>query len=226
MSTIAIDGPAASGKTTLAQNLAEDLNYMFFDTGVMYRAVTFAILKKGVSINDESICASVAESTRIDVQTASEDDGRVNDILIDGEDATWAIRQPDVDANVSIVAAYPGVRQALTKQQRRIGLQGNVVMVGRDIGTVVMPDANLKIYLDATVKERARRRYDECIQRGEEVSYLSVLKSMRIRDEIDSNREVAPLRPAQDAHMISSDGKDIQEVFEIVKNLVTMELGV
>lgn len=223
--TIAIDGPAASGKSTLAESLAEYLGYMFFDTGVMYRAVTLAAIHAGEDVLNEAAVTRIAETIQIDVAPPTKDDGRTNDIFIDGEDSTWAIRQAEVDANVSVVAAYPGVREALGKQQRRIGQRGEVVMVGRDIGTVVMPDADLKIYLDASVEERARRRYQECIGRGEETTYDAVLDSMRMRDEIDSNRAVAPLRPADDAIILTSDGKEIEEVFEIVKR-IAVEAGV
>jgi cytidylate kinase len=187
---ITIDGPAASGKSTLGLRLAERLGYLFLDTGVMYRAVTLAVLKQGISVQDEAACTRVAQETQIDVAPPSQDDGRLNDVLVDGVDQTWGIRQANVDANVSPVSAYPGVRKALTEQQRRIGLRGKVVLVGRDTGTVVLPEAQLKIYLDASVEERARRRYDECIARGDEVTYEEILEAMRERDQIDSSRDV------------------------------------
>lgn len=220
INTIAIDGPAASGKSTLALKLANSLDYVFFDTGVMYRAVTLAVLESGVDLHDEEACTQVANTVQIDVAPASKEDGRSNDLLLDGEDKTWDIRQPKVDANVSIVAAYPGVRQALTVQQRRIGRSGKVIMVGRDIGTVVMPDAKIKIYLDASVEERARRRFEEAEKRGDKVDYDEVLASMRQRDEKDSNRIVAPLRPADDAVIVDSDGKSIDEIFGIMQNII------
>lgn len=159
--TVAIDGPAASGKTTLALHLAEALGYLYFDTGVMYRAVTLAALELGVDLEDAPALSRLAESLKIDVQPPSVDDSRPADIFLDGRDVTWEIRSPQVDAHVSQVSAHKGVRQALTEQQRRIGLRGDVVMVGRDIGTVVLPEADLKLYLDASVDEHARRRFDE-----------------------------------------------------------------
>ncbi len=213
-STIAIDGPAASGKSTLAKRLADHLNYLYFDTGVMYRAVTWLALSRQVSINDEERITRFAEEAKIDVRPPSKGDGRAYDVLVDGEDVTWAIRRPEVDDNVSVVAAYAGVRRALSAQQRRIGLRGRVVMVGRDIGTVVLPEADLKLYLDASVEERARRRYDECLARGEEVSFDAVLTAMKRRDEIDSTRDVAPLRPAKDAVILNSDELSIEQVVE------------
>ncbi len=213
---IAIDGPAASGKSTLAKKIADRLGYLFFDTGVMYRAITWLVLARGIAPEDELQVTRLAERTLIEVRPASIPDGRACDILIEGQDVTWEIRQPEVDANVSVVSAYPGVRQALTMQQRRIGARGRVVMVGRDIGTVVLPEAEVKIYLDASVEERARRRYKEMEARGEVVDYDEILAAMRRRDEIDSTRKVAPLRPAEDAVTIDSDGKTLDQVFEEV----------
>jgi cytidylate kinase len=209
---IAIDGPAASGKSTLAKRLAAHLDYLYFDTGVMYRAVTWIVIQRGVNFDDEAVITGLAEKIPIDVQPASIADGRDYDVLVEGQDITWAIRQPDVEANVSVVSAYVGVRKALSAQQRRVGLRGTVVMVGRDIGTVVLPEAELKIYLDASVEERARRRYDERVVRGNNLSFEAILEAMRKRDQIDSTREVAPLQAASDAIVIDSDGKSIEDV--------------
>jgi cytidylate kinase len=221
--TITIDGPAASGKTTLGKRLAEALGYLFFDTGVMYRAVTWLVLQGGVPVQDEAAVTAQAEKALIDIRPASQDDGRSYDVVLDGEDATWDIRRPQVDANVSIVSVYPGVRAALTLQQRRIGLRGDVVMVGRDIGTVVLPEADLKIYLDASAEERARRRYTERIERGESADLESILAVVCERDRIDSTRAVAPLRPAEDAIIIDSDNLDADQVLEKVRTLVFQE---
>src|SRR5512139_3893328 len=213
---IAIDGPAASGKSTVAAALAQKLDYLYFDTGVMYRAATWAALDRGVTISDEAAVTALTESLQIDVKPPSVDDGRQYDVLCDGVDVTWAIRSPEVDANVSPVSTYPGVRSALTAQQRRIGLRGNVVMVGRDIGTVVLPEADLKIYLVASAEERARRRYDEILSHGEKASYPEILAKVIERDRIDSTRDVAPLKPAEDAILLDSDKLNADEVFERV----------
>ncbi len=218
--TIAVDGPAASGKSTLARRLADRLGYLFFDTGVMYRAVTWVALQRAIPLTDEAAVTALAEQVHIDVRPPSQADGRLYDVLVDGQDVTWEIRTPQVDANVSVVAAYPGVRRALTGQQRRIGLRGRVVMVGRDIGTVVLPEADLKVYLDASVEERARRRYLERIQRGEQADFAAILEAMRRRDAMDSQRAVAPLRPAEDAIIVNSDGLSAEEVLERVWQLV------
>jgi cytidylate kinase len=218
-SIIAIDGPAASGKSTLGSRLADELGYLFFDTGVMYRAVTWLALQRGVDLSDESAVTALAGTAQIDVAPPSQDDGRACDVLADGQDITWETRRHEVDANVSVVSAYAGVRQALSAQQRRIGLRGRVVMVGRDIGTVVLPEADLKVYLDATADERARRRYDEVRARGENPNYQEILDKVIQRDHIDSTRAVAPLRPAEDAVILDSDRLDADEVFQRVKDL-------
>lgn len=216
-STIAIDGPAASGKSTVAKRLADDLNYLYFDTGVMYRAVTWAALDRKIGIMIEHEITSLAQIVKIDVRIASKDDGRDSDIFADGEDITWEIRRPEVDANVSVVSAYPGVRRALLMQQRRLAEPGMVVMVGRDIGTVVLPNADLKIYLDASIKERAMRRYKEALDRGDQVTLESILSALRKRDDIDSTREIAPLLAAKDAVIINSDDMSIEEVLNHIK---------
>lgn len=217
---IAVDGPAASGKSTVAQKLAEDLGFLYFDTGVMYRAATLAALRILHSVQDEQAVSALASQILIDVRPASVNDGRLYDVWMDQEDITWNIRQPEVDANVSQVSAYAGVRKAMTDQQRVIGRRGSVVMVGRDIGTVVFPEAQLKIYLDASVEERARRRFTEAAARGQQVCYEDILDSMKRRDQIDSNRLIAPLRAADDAIIIRTDGMTVQEVVQKVKLLI------
>lgn len=216
---IAIDGPAASGKSTLGRRLADYLGYLFFDTGVMYRAVTWLALQRGIDVYDEARLTGLAEEAQIEVLPPSQDDGRFYDVRIDHQDITWEIRRPEVDALVSVVSAYAGVRRALTAQQRRIGLRGHVVMVGRDIGTVVLPEADLKIYLDASPEERARRRLAELQARGQAADYETILQQVRARDQLDSSREVAPLQAAPDAIRIDSDHLSAEEVFERVKEL-------
>lgn len=217
---IAIDGPAASGKSTVAEKLAADLGYLYFDTGVMYRTVTLAALRRLNAVSGEAAVSDLAGTVKIDVRPPSVNDGRLYDVLLDGEDVTWAIRTPEVDRNVSQVSAYPVVRKEMTEQQRRIGGRGAVVMVGRDIGTVVFPDAHLKIFLDASVEERARRRYDETRLRGQEANYEEILEAMKRRDKMDSSRAIAPLRPAPDAVIVNTDGLDICAVLKKVKALV------
>jgi cytidylate kinase len=219
-SIIAIDGPAASGKSTLGLSIAKALGYLFFDTGVMYRAVTWLALKLDLDLQDEAKVTALAEQTQIEIAPASRSDGRACDVLIAGEDITWETRLPEVDANVSVVSAYAGVRTALSQQQRRIGQRGRVVMVGRDIGTVVLPEADLKIYLDATAEERAKRRYNEIIARGGAVDYNEILAKVIERDRIDSTRDVAPLKAADDAVVLDSDKLNADEVLQRVMALV------
>lgn len=212
-SIIALDGPAASGKSTLGSKLANSLGYLFFDTGIMYRAITWIALQRDMNLSDEAQITELAQKAQIDIRPPSREDGRAYDVVIGSKDVTWEMRGGDVDANVSVVSAYAGVRRALSEQQRRIGLRGRVVMVGRDIGTVVLPEADLKVYLDASAEERARRRYDEIIARGEKADYDEILQKVIERDRIDSTRAVAPLRPADDAIIIDSDKLDAEQVF-------------
>ena len=216
ISIIALDGPAASGKSTLGRTLADSLGYLFFDTGIMYRAITWIALRHDMDLHNEAAITELAQNAQIDIQPPSKDDGRACDVLIGEKDVTWDMRDNDVDANVSIVSAYAGVRKALSDHQRRIGMRGKVVMVGRDIGTVVLPEADIKIYLDASAEERAKRRYEEIIARGEKADYDEILKKVIERDRIDSTRAVAPLRPADNAVIIDSDQMDAAQVFERV----------
>jgi CMP/dCMP kinase len=218
-SIIALDGPAASGKSTLGLSLANSLGYLFFDTGIMYRAVTWIALQHDLDLRDEVVITELAQKAQIDIRPSSKADGRSCDVIIGERDVTWEMRDGQVEANVSVVSAYAGVRKALSEQQRRIGMRGRVVMVGRDIGTVVLPEADLKIYLDASAEERAKRRFDELIARGEKADYDQILKKVIERDRIDSTRAVAPLRPADDAVIIDSDKMNAEQVFAHVLEL-------
>jgi CMP/dCMP kinase len=218
-SIIALDGPAASGKSTLGRTLADTLGYLFFDTGIMYRAITWIALQHDLNLRDEAVITELAQKAQIDIRPPSKADGRSCDVVLDDRDVTWDMRNSEVDANVSVVSAYAGVRQALSEQQRRIGLRGRVVMVGRDIGTVVLPQADLKVYLDASAEERAKRRFDEIIARGEKADYEEILRKVIERDRIDSTRAVAPLRPADDAVIIDSDKMNAGQVFARVLEL-------
>ncbi len=209
---IAIDGPAASGKTTVAQRLAQHMGYLFFDTGVMYRAVTLAALSHGVAPEDEPGVVRLAEAIAVDVRPPSVADGRLYDVVANGGDVTWAIRAEEVDRHVSRVSAYAGVRTAMTRLQREIGLRGEVVMVGRDIGTVVLPEADLKLYLVASVDERARRRHQELTGRGQTVDVETIRQAMAARDEYDSSRALAPLKPAPDAVLLDTTELTLEQV--------------
>jgi len=216
---IAIDGPVASGKTSVGLALAKRLGFLFLDTGVMYRAVAWAALKFGVNIDDEIAVSRLASELKIEIHKPSHEDGRSNDIFVNGEDVTWEIRGEKVNNSVSQVSAYREVRRVLTEQQRLFGKQGGVVMVGRDIGTVVLPDADIKIFLKASPEERAKRRFEEERARGNEIGYEEILENMKMRDRLDSSREVAPLVAAPDAVMIDTDGRTKEEVVEEIIQL-------
>ncbi|HIE38508.1 MAG TPA: (d)CMP kinase [Anaerolineales bacterium] len=219
-STIAIDGPAASGKSTIGELLARRLGYLYFDTGVMYRAVTWVALKREIPPENEEAVTALAATLHIDVLPPTVEDGRQYTVMADGEDVTWSIRRPDVDANVSLVSTYRGVRTEMVRQQRRVAANGRIVMVGRDIGTVVLPDADLKVYLDATVEERAWRRCREMQARGEPADYEEILAMMRRRDEIDSHRAISPLRVPEGAVVVDTTELTIEEALDRVLSLV------
>lgn len=224
--TIAIDGPSAAGKTTLALKLARRLGYLYFDTGNMYRAVTWAAFERGVDLQNQQAVGQIAKDIRIDVTPPTVDDGRPATVLVDNQDVTWALREARIDQNVSIPSANPGVRDAMTTQQRRIAQKGPVVMVGRDIGTVVLPDADIKLYLDASVEARARRRWEEYQANGQAADYEAILRDLRHRDRLDSQREVAPLRPADDALILDTTSVDAEDVLAYVLKLIDNPDGV
>lgn len=229
---IAIDGPAASGKSTVGFAVAGLLNYLFFDTGAMYRVVTWAALDRSLDLQDADAVSQLAETIDISILPAGDaQGGRHLTVLVDGRDVTWAVRSPEVDQNVSTVAEMPRVRTALSQHQRQIGVlyahghagMDGIVMVGRDIGTVVLPDAPLKIYLDAPVAERAQRRFLELERRGKATNFAQVLADMQARDRIDSQRAIAPLRAADDAHIISTAGLGVPDIVERIVALATSQ---
>ena len=216
-SFIAIDGPVGSGKTTVGRLLAARLGHTFLDTGVMYRAVTYLALQKNVSLNDAPALTKLASTTEMELVPASGEECRV---IVDSGDLTDRLRSPEVDRAVSAVSAVPGVREVLVRLQREVAIRGQIVMVGRDIGTVVLPGADLKIYLVACPEERARRRYLETLQRDEPTNYDQVLADLKRRDKLDSERALAPLQPASDAAIVDTDGLDVAEVLNKVVSLI------
>ena len=220
--TIAIDGPAGAGKSTIGRLLAQRLGYLFLDTGVMYRAVALAALRRGISATNEPTLAEVAETLPIHVRMPNDNeaDGRLSTVLVGNEDVTWELRRPEVEAVVSEIASHPTVRHALVKQQRRLSMKGPVVMVGRDITTEVLPDADLKIYLDASLQERARRRYDELVERGRDVTYKQVEAEIAHRDDLDMHRAAGALRQADDALRVFTDGHTVEQTLEKILDIV------
>lgn len=220
--TIAIDGPAASGKTTLGRMLAEQLGYLFLDTGCMYRAATLAALQQQVNVMDETAVTHLAQQINIDIQPiGNQQDGRFYTVLLNSQDVTWEIRSPQVDANVSQVSKYAGVRAEMVKRQRAFGANGRIVMVGRDIGTVVLPNAPLKLYITASPAERANRRWLERTKHGHHDQLEAILADVIRRDEIDSSRQHSPLRPATDAIIVDTTGKEPQTLLQDLVDMVT-----
>jgi CMP/dCMP kinase len=216
---IAVDGSAASGKSTVGRRLAAALGYPFLDTGVMYRAATWAALQRGVELSDDNALSQLASSLNMQVELAEPASGEGPRMYIDGTDVTEQMRLPEVEENVSLVSRVAGVREALVARQREIAGEGPLVMAGRDIGTVVLPHADLKVYLDASPEERARRRYQEFAALNRNVTQEMVLEDLRRRDRIDKQREVSPLRPADDAVILNTDGMTQDEVLNRVLEL-------
>lgn len=207
---IAIDGPAGAGKSTVARALAQALGLTYLDTGAMYRAITLSALREGVNLSDAAELARLAQQISIEIRNDGPENKNL--VFLDGQDVTEEIRLPEVSRNVSVVARCPQVRNILAARQRQIGERGGVVMDGRDIGTVVMPEAEYKFFLNASLEERARRRQAELAAKGEQISLTQMMNELAVRDQIDSGRECAPLRPAADAIHIDTTEMTIEQV--------------
>ena len=214
---VAIDGPAGSGKSTIAKEIARQLGFNKLDTGAMYRAVTFAALDRGIDLDDEAAIDALAEQIEIRFTNGTGEDTR---LTIDGQDASAAIRTPQVDANVSKVSAYPGVRAAMLIHQRRAAEDRDIVAEGRDIGTVVFPNAQVKIFLTASAEARAQRRAKELAEKGQPADFATVLADIRQRDYQDSHRAVAPLKQADDAILVDTSSIGLQESFDLLKRTI------
>jgi len=209
---IAIDGPAGAGKSTVAKILAKRLGFLYIDTGAMYRALTLKALNKNLDFKDEAKIIETAKNSVIELRQEAGTDNLI--VLLDGEDVTLEIRHPRVTEFVSIVAKIPQVREVMVQLQRRLGLNKDAVLEGRDIGTVVFPEAQIKFYLDASKEERALRRYKELKDKGQEISLEDTAANIAYRDATDSTRHCAPLRKAADALYIDTTHMSIQEVVE------------
>lgn len=218
---IAIDGPASSGKSTVAKIIAKDLNYIYTDTGAMYRSVTYLALKYQVDFADEKALVELIQ--RYPITFKQSKDGQL--VFVDGEDVTMAIRLPEVTQNVSQVAALKAVRQKLVQQQQVIAKAKGVVMDGRDIGTVVLPDAEVKIFLSASVEERAQRRYKENQEKGIACDFEELKEAIAKRDYYDSHRENSPLKQAEDAILIDTTGMSIPEVVLAIETIAKQKLN-
>ena len=212
---VAIDGPAGAGKSTIAKLAAEKLGYAYIDTGAMYRSVAWKFLQTGKAF-DEDFISGLSKTMLIDFRP----EAKINRVFVDGTEVTDAIRTPEVTAIVSRVAAIGAVREAMVDQQRRMGEAGGVLMDGRDIGTVVFPNAQLKIFLTASVEERARRRYAEMVAKGQQVDLQQLQTDIAERDKQDSERAISPLRQAEDALLLDTSDMGISEVTERILQLV------
>jgi cytidylate kinase len=213
---IALDGPVASGKTAVGRHLAKKLGYRFLDTGIMYRAITWVALEAGIDPKNTSALATLAQDHALEVACDSDAEASV---LFQGQDVTPNLRTPEVARAVSLVSLVQGVRDVLVGQQRRIAEKGSLVIAGRDIGTVVLPDAQLKVFLTASVDERARRRHAELQSHGLDADLEDVKKGLQERDRLDSEREVSPLRPASDARVVVTDGMEVAQVADLIVEL-------
>jgi len=212
---IAIDGPVAVGKSTIGSLLAQKLGYFFVDSGVMYRALTWKALKTGIELEDEDKLSQLAAETNIELLS-----GEKPGIFVDGKDVSDELRRQEVEKCVSLVSKVAEVRKAMVEKQRRMARKGKVVMAGRDIGTVVLPQADLKIFLVASPKERARRRYLELSNKGEKASYKVILDELMKRDKMDSQRAVSPLKPAKDAKIVDTEGLTLEQVVSKILTLI------
>ena len=217
-STIAIDGPVASGKTAVGGLLALRLAYRFIDTGLMYRAVTWAALRDGVVPADESGVTEIADRIQIDVAFSGSQGG--TKFQVNGQEVAGELRTRDVADSVSLVSSYSGVRQALVARQRALAEEGGIVMVGRDIATVVLPDADLKVFLTASSEERARRRHNEIVERGQPSDLEQVMENLLARDDMDSTRADSPLRPGEGAHMLNTSDMELNDVVDSIIGLM------
>ena len=213
---VALDGPGSSGKSSVGAAAASNVGYRFCDTGLLYRAVTWLAEHRGVEVDDAVALSALVEQ----VELAPDEQGRLSRVLVDGVDHTEDVRGPEVDSAVSTVSAVPELRTALLARQRDMAKAGGIVMAGRDIGTVVLPDADLKIFLDASVEERAARRTAERGLDPDGPDADEILAALRRRDELDRNRRIAPLRPATDARIIVTDGNRFEDTVEAVTNAI------
>lgn len=219
--SIAIDGPAAAGKSTVAKIIAEKLSYIYIDTGAMYRAITYKALQLNCELTDESALNDLLAHTKIDLLPGEK--GQL--VFLDGQEVTNEIRSAEVTNQVSIVAKHRLIREEMVKRQQQFGANGGVVMDGRDIGTHVLPHAEIKVFLLASVQERAERRYQENLEKGFPADLEMLIKEIAARDKLDSEREVAPLKKAEDAVEIDTTSLSIQEVVEKILVLVEERIG-
>lgn len=220
--SIAIDGPSGAGKSTLAKRLAQELDFLYVDTGAIYRTVGLAALRRGIDLSDAAQVAAVLPQLTI---TMGYGEDGLQHMCLNGEDVTAAIRENEISACASKVAAIPAVRDFLMEMQRKAAQEHDVIMDGRDIGTVVLPRADLKIYLTAAPEARAERRYRELLERGQQANFDQVLREVVERDRRDTEREAAPLRQAEDAVLADTTGLDLEGSFQLLLGIIRERLG-
>ncbi len=222
MIAIAIDGPAGAGKSTIARMAAKELGFIYVDTGALYRTIGVAVSRTGTDTENEKDLKALLD--KINIELAFEDG--VQKVILDGEDVSEAIRTPDASMMASKVSAIPMVRESLLDLQRNLATKNNVIMDGRDIGTVILPDAQVKIFLTASPEVRAKRRYDELLAKGKNVSFDEVLSDMILRDKNDSEREIAPLKPAPDSVLADTSDDNLEEAISRVVSIIKDKLGI
>ena len=218
---IAIDGPVAAGKTMVGRQLARRLEFRYLDTGVMYRAITWLALRHATSLEDYETLGKLARNTPIRLVGQDSDLVMVGELRVGPE-----LREEEIDSNVSLVSQVSAVRRALVSQQRKLAAEGKIVMVGRDIGTVVLPDADLKVFISAPLEERARRRWRELLDQGSQTDFQRILEETKARDDLDSHRADSPLIPAEDAWLVDTGGLSIDEVVALILQKVDELSGV
>lgn len=223
MIAIAIDGPAGAGKSTIARLTAKKLGYLYVDTGALYRTVGYAAKLRGIDPGDAQQVAAMLPEITVDL---SFDQDGVQQTLLNGQDVSGQIRSPEMSRYASLVSAHKAVREYLLWLQRKLAKEHNVIMDGRDIGTTVLPNADLKIYLTATPEDRARRRFDEYLSKGVSVDYDQLLNDIKQRDYDDSHREVSPLRRAEDAKLVDTSGNTLEESLELMEAMIRRHLGI
>ena len=223
MIAIAIDGPAGAGKSTIARLTAKKLGYLYVDTGALYRTVGYAAKLRGIDPGDAQQVAAMLPEIAVDL---SFDKDGVQQTLLNGQDVSGQIRSPEMSRYASQVSAHKAVREYLLWLQRKLAQEHNVIMDGRDIGTTVLPHADLKIYLTATTEDRARRRFDEYLSKGVSVDYDKLLNDIKQRDYDDSHREISPLRRAEDAKLVDTSGNTLEESLELMEAMIRRHLGI